>query len=143
LAITPLDEIRAANAAQEVELSGWEPGRPFVCRMRRPRLFEMAAAGEIPNPLLPVVEELFMQNAAALSKRNVADQSRALLALAEMALVEPTVEEIHGAGAALTDDQLLEIYAFILGGAAALAGFRAAARRAAGRNGKAAADKGQ
>lgn len=132
MAITSLDEIRAANAAQEVELSGWEPDKPFRCRLRRPRLYEMAAAGEIPNPLLPVVEELFMQNTAALSKRSVDEQSKALLALADMALVEPTAAEIHEAGAVLTDDQLLEIYTFILGGAAILAGFREAARRAAG-----------
>jgi hypothetical protein len=68
MAVTPLEEIRAANAAQEIELSGWEPGAPFRCMARRPRLYEMAAAGEIPNPLLPVVEELFMQNTAARRK---------------------------------------------------------------------------
>jgi hypothetical protein len=62
----------------------------------------------------------------------VADQSKALLALAGLALVKPTVDEIHEAGAILTDEQLLEIYTFVLGGAAALAGFRAAARRTAG-----------
>ena len=132
MAITSLDEIRAANAAQEIELSGWEPGVTFRCRARRPRLYEMAAAGEIPNPLLPVVEELFMQNSAALAKRDVSDQSKALIALAGMTLVEPTVDEIHEAGAVLTDDQLLEIYTFVLGGAAALAGFRENARRAVG-----------
>ena len=132
MAITSLDAIRAANAPQEIEVSGWEPGVPFVCKARRPRLYEMAAAGEIPNPLLPVVEELFMQNSAALAKRNVADQSKALIALADMALVEPTVEEIHEAGAVLTDEQLLEIYTFVLGGAAALAGFRENAGRAVG-----------
>lgn len=132
MAVTSLEEIRAANAAQEVELSGWESDKPFRCKMRRPRLYEMAAAGEIPNPLLPVVEELFMQNTAALSKRSVEEQSKALLALANLALVEPTLAEIHEAGGILTDDQLLEIYSFILGGATVLAGFREAARRAAG-----------
>lgn len=131
MAITSLDEIRAANAPQEVELSGWEPDKPFRCKLRRPRLYEMAAAGEIPNPLLPVVEDLFMQNTAALANRSVEEQSKALLALARLALVEPTADEIHEAGAVLTDDQLLEIYTFILGGAAVLAGFREAARRAA------------
>jgi hypothetical protein len=137
VAITSIEEIRAANAAQEIELSGWEPGVPFRCKARRPRLFEMAAAGEIPNPLLPVVEELFMQNSAALGKRSVADQSKALIALADMTLVEPTAAEIHEAGAVLTDDQLLEIYTFVLGGAAALAGFREAARRATSGNAQA------
>lgn len=137
MAITSLDEIRALNAAQEIELSGWEPGTSFRCKARRPRLFEMAAAGEIPNPLLPIVEELFVQNSAALAKRSVPDQSKALIALADMALVEPTVDEIHEAGAVLTDDQLLEIYTFVLGGAASLAGFRAAARGAVGGNAEA------
>ena len=98
MAVTSIEEIRAANAALEIELSGWEPGTSFRCKARRPRLYEMAAAGEIPNPLLPVVEELFMQNSAALAKRNVADQSKALIALADMTLVEPTVAEIHEAG---------------------------------------------
>ena len=143
MAVTSLDSIRAANAAQEIELSGWEPGVPFLCKLRRPRLYEMAAAGEIPNPLLPVVEELFMQNTVALAKRSVEDQSKALIALADMALVEPTVAEIHAAGAVLTDDQLLEIYTFVLGGAAVLSGFRAAARRAAGGDGQAAGRKGK
>jgi hypothetical protein len=139
--VTSLDAIRAANAAQEIELSGWEPGVPFVCKLRRPRLYELAAAGEIPNPLLPIVEELFMQNAAALAKRSVPDQSKALLSLARLAMAEPTFEEVHEAGAVLTDDQLLEIYTFILGGAAALAGFREVARRAVDRDGEAARGK--
>lgn len=132
MSVTSLEAIRAANAVQEITLSGWEGAEPFVCRVRRPRLYEMAAAGEIPNPLLPVVEELFMRNTAALAKRDVAEQSKALLALAELTLVEPTVNEIHEAGATLTDDQLLEIYTFVLGGAASLAGFREAARGAVG-----------
>ena len=143
MSVTSLDAIRAANAAQEIELSGWEPGVPFVCRARRPRLYEMAAAGQIPNPLLPIVEEMFTQNAAALAKRSIADQSKALLALAGMVLVEPTVAEIHEAGAVLTDDQLLEIFTFVLGGAAALASFRKNARRAVGGNGEANGRKAQ
>lgn len=137
MSVTSLDAIRAANAAQEITLSGWEGDEPFVCKARRPRLYEMAAVGDIPNPLLPVVEELFMRNSAALSKRDIAEQSKALVALAELALVEPTVQEIHEAGASLTDDQLLEIYTFVLGGAAALAGFRENARRAVGGNAEA------
>lgn len=140
--ITSIDAIRAANGAVEVELSGWDE-QPFVCKLRRPRLYEMAAAGEIPNPLLPVVEELFMRNTAALAKRDVADQSKALLALAGLALVEPALEDIHAAGARLTDDQILEIYTFVLGGAASLAGFRANARGAAGGNVEAAGRKGK
>lgn len=141
MATTSLEAIRAANAAEEITLSGWTPGTEFVCRVRRPRLYELAAAGEIPNPLLPVVEELFMRNTAALQKRDITDQSKALLALAGLALVEPTAAEIHEAGAVLTDEQLLEIYTYILGGAAALAGFRAEQGRIAGGHVEAAGGK--
>lgn len=143
MAITSLEEIRAANAAEEVTLSGWDADKPFVCKLRRPRLYELAAAGEIPNPLLPVVEELFMRNTVALQKRDVAEQSKALVALAGLALVEPTAAEIHDVGAVLTDDQLLEIYTYVLGGAAALAGFRAQQGSNAGGNVAAAGGKGK
>ena len=143
MATTSLEAIRAANAAEEIALSGWTPGTEFVCRVRRPRLYELAAAGEIPNPLLPIVEELFMRNTAALQKRDISDQSKALLALAGLALVEPTAAEIHDVGAVLTDDQLLEIYTYVLGGAAALAGFRAQQGSNAGGNVAAAGGKGK
>ena len=129
--VTKIEEIRKYGGAQEVELSGWN-GDTVTMMLRRPSLYQMAAAGQIPNPLLSVAESLFMASGSGIMKADFLDTAKMMDTLARAVLVEPTYDELAEAGVALTDMQYNEIYAFVLRGPAGLARFRKAVRRAAG-----------
>ena len=113
------------NNITEVELPGWCDGEPFKARLRRPSLLSMAATGELPNELLSAAQKLFSEG---YTEALPIDRLGAVLrAVAEAALVEPTLSELERAGCALTDVQLAAIYSFAQGGARALLPFRASA----------------
>lgn len=124
------DVMRMAGA-QEVTISGWNSDEVQV-KLRRPSLTGMIVGDFIPNPLLKTVEKLFQHKANELAEVDSADQARALHCIASQALVEPTMAQLEKAGASLTDDQYMEIYAYVIGGAASLDRFRAFAGRGAG-----------
>lgn len=126
--MTDISEAVGRYAAREHALPGWGPEGDFVCRLRRPGLVAMAeAAGFVPNPLLPAIEELFFP-AGRQVKLPPEQQARALNEIARYALVEPSLDELSAAGLGLTDEQYLAIYAFALKGAEGLARFRGAVR---------------
>ena len=126
--MTDISVIAGRYAAQTYALPGWGPEGDFVCRLRRPGLVAMAeAAGFVPNPLLPVIEELFFPVGKQV-KLPPEQQARALSEIARYALVEPTLDELNAVGLSLTDEQYLAIYAFALKGAEGLARFRGAVR---------------
>jgi len=132
MATTSIDKIKLFAGTQEVELPGWEDGEPFVCKLRRPTLYAMMAEGGIPNPLLPVVAELFSGNPARIAQLPTGEMVQGVMKIAKMALVEPSAKSLEAAGVYLTDLQVNEIYAFVIGGAAGLDRFRAGIRRAIG-----------
>lgn len=123
-----MEAIRRAAAPKAVELPGWEPGESWTAKLRRPGLYELVGKGAVPNPLLGEVERLFMGAAGSHTSKDEVD---ALMVIAKAALVEPTLDELTEAGAALTDDQLLCIYSFVLGGALGLSIFRKGTGRTA------------
>lgn len=126
--MTDIMQAASRYAAREYALPGWGDEGDFVCKLRRPGLVAMAeAAGFVPNPLLPAIEELFFP-AGKQIKLPPEQQARALHEIARYALVEPTLEELNAAGLQLTDEQYLAIYAFALKGAEGLARFRGAVR---------------
>ena len=51
-------------------------------------------------------------------------EARALHCIAGRALAEPTLRELEAAGVSLTDQQYMEIYAYVIGGARHLERFR-------------------
>lgn len=109
---------------QEIGLPGWGVDDTFLCKVRRPTLYNMAASGLIPNPLLSVVQDMFTVNSKKLDKIPLDKQGQALIQIARYAMVEPTYEEIVEAGLNLTDVQLLVLYTYAMGGVAALEPFR-------------------
>ncbi len=129
--VTKIEDIMKSAGAQDVEMSGWNGDR-VTMRLRRPSMYQMAAAGQIPNPLLPVAESLFTASGRGIMKAEFADTAKVMDLLARAAMVEPTYDELAEAGIALTDMQYNEIYAFVLRGPAGLARFRDAVRRSAG-----------
>lgn len=121
--VTDVAEVAKLHGIQEIVLPGWGPEAPFVCRVRKPTLYNMASTGVIPNPLLETVQQLFMASAKKIEKISLEKQANALIQMARYALVEPTLDDLVAAGLTLTDEQLLALYAFAIGGAAALAPF--------------------
>lgn len=133
--ITNIEEIKK-NLDVEAELSGWTE-EPFRCILRRPSMHQMVAAGTVPNPLIPTVERLFT---ATVPKEMTPDEQRreseALLAIARATLKEPSAAQLEEAGVLLTDQQIMEIYAFAVAGPKGLSSFRRGARGGAGDDGK-------
>lgn len=125
MAITSMDAILRQAAPEEVTLSGWAADE-VTFLLRRPSLVAMASGGHVPNPLIPVVEKLLMGQPDA--QADSGDSARALLAVARAAMVQPTLMELEEAGVALTDAQVMEIYAYALGGPLAVATFRGSVR---------------
>lgn len=121
--VTSIDEIKKATAPEEVVLSGWGNGTEFYCRLKRPTFYAIAAGGQVPNPLLSTMEGLFT---AALKTGETDKQKEAqcLMHIARCAMVEPSFAELENNGIALTDRQLLEIYAYALQGVSGLRSFR-------------------
>lgn len=134
---TSIEEMARQGGVREITLSGWDGENDITVKARRPSLYAMAAAGHIPNPLLPAADSLFMANGAAIQKSRFDDMAKMLDIIARETLVKPTFEELEQAGLTLTDTQYLEIYRFVIGGAASLERFREAVRAAAGRHGAA------
>ena len=129
--VTSIKDMVRTGGPQEVAISGWA-GETITVKLQRPSLYAMAKGGRIPNPLLPVAESLFMMNGSKIQKLEIDDMAGMMDLIAREALAEPTYDEIREAGLELTDTQYNEIYAFTIGGAAALAAFRRNVRSVAG-----------
>ena len=122
--ITKVADIRSLGAEDVVELSGWDE-RPFVCRLRRVSLYEMIGSGCVPNPLIPVVRDLFMGMSKALEKNlSDAEDVKAFLTIAKCSMLEPSYQELQEVGIQLTDQQVLEIFFYATRGPRSLAAFR-------------------
>lgn len=122
--VSSLEEIIAAAAPERVELSGWQPGQKWAAQLRRPSLVNMAVDGDVPNPLLGVVSNMLAGGAAAVKAGGEESANAALKHIVRAALKQPTLAELEAAGVELTDDQYMEIYAWVLGGLDGLARFR-------------------
>lgn len=136
MAITPFETLLtlAPTQPEELTISGWYGGEPVTVRVKRPNFYHLLARGAVPNPLIPVVQKMFVHG---LDVHDVAgadgEFARALLVIAEETLAEPTMEQLRDAGIELTDDQLLEIMIYATSGARALAAFRRALRAGTGK----------
>ena len=119
-----LTAIAEKHGIQEIELPGWGEDGPFVCRMRRPALLAMLSMGHVPNPLMKPIQALFSGDGKTIGEVPLDEQARAMTQIARHALVEPTYDEITAAGLQLTDNQLMCIYAFAIGGAKSMEPFR-------------------
>ena len=117
MSVTSLDKIKE-KAAIEVTLPGWD-NEPFICKLRRVNLMDMAAKGNIPNPLMATVIELFE---GKITKESIQDPEERYKKLnegieffAKKAMVEPSYEEVT-AIVPLTDNQKYAIYKFAVDG---------------------------
>ncbi len=97
-----------------VALSSFSDGVPFVARLRRPSLLQLAACGEIPNVLLGACEKLV--GGGSLGKVSFKETAELVILMAELALVSPTFSELKENGISLTDMQLIEIFNYTQSG---------------------------
>lgn len=126
--IIGINGAKLAAAPRTQLLPGWEAGEEWEVVLRRPSMYELMSRGMVPNPLLPVVEAMFI---GALPKRTDGSEAEVLKIIARAALVSPTMAELEAEDVWLTDNQLAGIYAYALGGPMQLAEFRAAINTAA------------
>lgn len=124
--VTTIYDLQEYSKGQIVKLPDFAEGQPFVARMRRPSLLVMAKKGKIPNKLLATATDLFNGGDShnANTDSILSDTYDVCEAIAEAALVEPTMEEIKNAGLELSDNQLIAIFNYAQRGIEALNNFR-------------------
>ena len=124
--VTTIYDLQEYSRGQIVKLPDFAEGQPFVARMRRPSLLVMAKKGKIPNKLLATATDLFNGGNSRNANNDsiLSDTYDVCEAIAEAALVEPTMEEIKNAGLELSDNQLIAIFNYAQRGIEALNNFR-------------------
>lgn len=130
--IIRMEEILAAAAPKEVEISGWNPEERVRVKLKKPSMVNMISNGRVPNPLLGTVSRLLQGDPVELKKADEAETAVAVRHVVKEALISPSLDELNAAGVELTDDQYMEIYAWVLGGVAGLDRFRRITRGGAG-----------
>lgn len=124
--VTTIYDLQEYSRGQIVKLPDFAEGQPFVARMRRPSLLVMAKKGKIPNKLLATATDLFNGGNSHNANNDsiLSDTYDVCEAIAEAALVEPTMAEIKEAGLELSDNQLIAIFNYAQRGVEALDNFR-------------------
>lgn len=124
--VTSIYDLQRYAKGQIVRLPDFAEGQPFVARMRRPSLLIMAKSGKIPNRLLSTATNLFNggNDKNANTDSLLSDTYDVCEAIAEAALVEPTLSDIKNSGIELSDNQLIAIFNYAQRGVEALDNFR-------------------
>ena len=124
--VTSIYDLQRYAKGQIVRLPDFAEGQPFVARMRRPSLLIMAKSGKIPNRLLSTATNLFNggNDKNANTDSLLSDTYDVCEAIAEAALVEPTLSDIKNSGIELSDNQLIAIFNYAQRGIEALDNFR-------------------
>ena len=124
--ITSVKDLREYAKGAIVELPEFAEGQPFVARLKRPSIMDMARSGKIPNALLVRANELFT-NSAGLNPNEenmMSELMDVMESIAAEAFVEPTYQEIKESGITLTDQQLMAVFNYTQNGVKALENFR-------------------
>ena len=124
--VTSIYDLQRYAKGQIVRLPDFAEGQPFIARMRRPSLLIMAKSGKIPNRLLSTATNLFNggNDKNANTDSLLSDTYDVCEAIAEAALVEPTLNDIKNSGIELSDNQLIAIFNYAQRGIEALDNFR-------------------
>lgn len=124
LEVTRLDTLQEYSQGQVVAFPPFAEGQPFVARIRRPSMLALAMSGKIPNSLLSVANDLFAGKGLTSKKESALKDLFAILdVICADCFVEPTYQELKGAGVTLTDEQLMFIFNYTQRGNKALESF--------------------
>ena len=124
---TSIESLKSYANGTIVQLPDFNDGQPFFARIRRPSIMKMASEGKIPNSLLATANALFSGSEEATDVDNEGMLPQMLAVCEEMAkatLIEPTYNDIVGAGLTLTDQQLIFLFNYSQGGVESLQSFR-------------------
>ena len=124
---TSIESLKSYANGTIVQLPDFNDGQPFFARIRRPSIMKMASEGKIPNSLLATANALFSGSEEATDVDNEGMLPQMLAVCEEMAkatLIEPTYNDIIGAGLTLTDQQLIFLFNYSQGGVENLQSFR-------------------
>lgn len=123
--ITSLKELESYAQGQIVELPAFAEDQPFVARLQRPSIINLAKSGKIPNSLLASANSLFTRGRVTAKDEQALGQLYDILdVFCEACFLEPTYEEIKNAGITLTDEQLMFVFNYSQTGVRALEPFR-------------------
>lgn len=130
--VTSLAEM-AQSAFPVVAISAWDGAGEIKVQLRRVTMMSLVESGELPNELLAFAQDVALKEKqgkptflSELNPETYEKYSKLLHVMARAALVSPTYDEIVGRIGPLTDQQLMEIHFFCLGGVRTLHSFRKA-----------------
>ncbi len=128
--VVSIEEMLAASKGELVDLPSFNGGETFTVRLRRPSMLQMIKTGKIPNDLLIDANRLFTKGTGSMAENSVVndpnslkDMMQLLETICESAFVEPTYQEIKGAGIELTDSQMLAVFEYTQNGVGNLKSF--------------------
>lgn len=125
--VTNVFDLQNYSKGTVVRFPDFAEGQPFVARVRRPSMLVLAKQGKIPNSLLTAAGELFSKGGSGMDTDNehMLEQMYDLChIICEATLIEPTLQDIEGAGIELSDDQITAIFNYTQSGVRALESFR-------------------
>ena len=102
MAVTKIEELKKLSKGIEVELPGWDE-TPFICKLKRPSLLNLAGNGQIPNELLNAAYIVFNGSSDKRDVVSLKERNELFTIVAKAAMVEPTFEELQEIGLELTD----------------------------------------
>lgn len=130
--VTPLTAM-AQSATPVVPIPSWDGDSEIHVRLRRVTLTALIQSGQLPNELLAFAQDMTQKGqegeSIALSKlepESYTKYTELMHAMAKAALVEPTYDQILNEVGWLTDQQLMAIHFYCLGGMRTLHSFRKA-----------------
>ena len=125
LTITTLHDLELYSKGNIVELPPFGEGQPFVARLGRPSMLELAKSGQIPNGLLSAANELFVTGKFDETNEALLQETFGVMeSICKASFMEPTYDEIIASGVHLTDEQMLFIFSYSQKGVEALKPFR-------------------
>lgn len=126
LKITSLSDLQKVAQGEVVELPGFNESIPFVARLGRPSMLKMVGDGKIENSLLNTATSIFNGTTEGKEDKNedfLKEMYNVMRKFADACLLEPTLEDVEGAGVELTDEQLMAIFNYSQRGVSALEKF--------------------
>lgn len=125
--ITSVADLQSYANGTIVRFPDFGDGQPFVAKVRRPSMLVLAKEGKIPNSLLATASELFTKGGEGIDTDNehiLGDMYDIMHVICEASLIQPTMQDIEGAGMSLSDNQLMAIFNYTQSGVKALDSFR-------------------
>ena len=114
-----IEELRA-KSVQELTIPGFIDGETITVKVQKPRLMVMMAQGKIPNPLMGAVTKL-MKGQGNAKDADMSEMAKVFEFYCKTCMVEPKYDDIADI---ITDDQMMFIFNWAMGGVQGLESFR-------------------